>query len=83
MNSTCVDFWEMCIANEVKVIVMTTRTMERQRIKCSQYWPLQSNSQLNFGCLTLTNTDMQQFQDYVITKLTLKNNKVTNYYANK
>lgn len=76
LNSTCVDFWEMCISNDVKVIVMTTRTMERQRIKCSQYWPLQPLSQLNFGHLTLINDGVEQFQDYVITKLTLRNNKV-------
>lgn len=66
----------MCITNEVKVIVMTTRTMERQRMKCAQYWPLQLNSQLNFAYLTLVNNEMHQFQDYVISRLTLTNNKV-------
>ena len=74
MNSTCIDFWEMCIQNEVKVIVMTTRTMEGQRIKCSQYWPLQTDSQLNFSYLTISNTEVKEHQDYTITRLIIKDN---------
>lgn len=74
LNSTCVDFWEMCIQNDVKVIVMTTRTMENQRIKCSQYWPLQKDSQLSFSYLTIVNEDVKEHQDYTITKLTVKDN---------
>lgn len=62
----------MCIQNEVKVVVMTTRTMENQRIKCSQYWPLQVNTQSTFSYLTVVNTEVKEFQDYTMTRLTIK-----------
>ena len=62
----------MCIQNEVKVVVMTTRTMENQRIKCSQYWPLQVNTQQTYSYLTIVNTDVKEHQDYTMTKLTIK-----------
>lgn len=32
LHQTCLDFWEMCIQNEVKVIVMTTRAMEGRKL---------------------------------------------------
>lgn len=74
LSSTCLDFWEMCIQNDVIVIVMTTRTTEGQRIKCSQYWPFQENSQLNFSYLTVINNGVEENADYTITKLTIKDN---------
>ena len=33
------DTWQMVWEQKVVVIVMTTRTVERHRTKCGQYWP--------------------------------------------
>ena len=33
------DTWQMVWELRVVVIVMTTRTVERHRTKCGQYWP--------------------------------------------
>lgn len=48
--------------------------MEGQRIKCAQYWPLQEKSQLSFSYLTLINNEVKEHQDYIITRLTIKDN---------
>ena len=34
-----IPFWRMLWENEVKVIIMVTKLMERTTIKCSRYWP--------------------------------------------
>jgi len=80
LNSTCVDFYEMCIQNEVKVVVMTTRTMEGQRIKCAQYWPSQENAKISFSYLTVINNKVEEHQDYIITRLTIKDNSMKKEY---
>ena len=36
---TFCDTWQMVWELRVVVIVMTTRTVERTRTKCGQYWP--------------------------------------------
>ena len=33
------DTWQMVWEQRVLVVVMTTRTVERHRTKCGQYWP--------------------------------------------
>ena len=33
------DTWQLVWEQRVVVIVMTTRTVERTRTKCGQYWP--------------------------------------------
>lgn len=70
----------MCIQNEVKVVVMTTRTMEGQRSKCAQYWPPKEKSQLNFSYLTIINNEVKEHQDYIITSITIKDNSTKKEY---
>ena len=36
---TFTDTWQLVWEQRVVVIVMTTRTVERHRTKCGQYWP--------------------------------------------
>lgn len=72
------DFWRMIWAEVVVVIVMTTRTVERCRQKCGQYWPLDPDSQDEYGICKIVNKGVEPFQDYVITSLEVTNTEVSN-----
>lgn len=74
---TFTDFWRMIWSEMVVVIVMTTRTVERCRQKCGQYWPLDLDSEEEFGKFKVINKSVEPFQDYVITSLEIINNDVS------
>ena len=38
MDSTIEDFWEMCYAYNVSIIIMICRLKEKDKIKCANYW---------------------------------------------
>ena len=78
--------WEQ----QVQVIVMTTRTFERCRQKCGQYWPseLSGGEPIIAGPFVVSVKDPQaaapgaaadedenKSEDYVVTHLTLTNEK--------
>uniref|UniRef100_S4RBZ9 protein-tyrosine-phosphatase n=1 Tax=Petromyzon marinus TaxID=7757 RepID=S4RBZ9_PETMA len=70
---TFVDFWRMVWEQRVQVIVMTTRVVERGRVKCGQYWPLDATSSCTFGPFTVTSLHLEKFQDYNLTTLEVHN----------
>lgn len=59
------------------VIVMTTRVMERGRVKCGQYWEPQENSSLEFGNFHVRTLSIETNEDYTIASLELRNTKVS------
>ncbi|XP_048733310.1 tyrosine-protein phosphatase non-receptor type 9-like isoform X2 [Ostrea edulis] len=69
------DFWRMMWENQVMVIVMTTRAVERGRAKCGQYWPPDEDGEEQFEDFLVINTRMEVYQDYNITWLFLLNTK--------
>lgn len=73
---TAPDFWRMIWEQHTLVIVMTTRAMERGRPKCYQYWEPELDGQVNYGHYTVRTTAIDSNQDYTISTLQLKNNKV-------
>ena len=38
MDSTIEDFWEMCYAYNVSIIIMICRLKEKDKVKCANYW---------------------------------------------
>merc|ERR1712223_1637460 len=46
---TFVDIWQLVWEQQVMVIVMTTKTIERHRTKCGQYWPEDVGESLIIG----------------------------------
>uniref|UniRef100_A0A8C4QUB4 Tyrosine-protein phosphatase non-receptor type 9 n=1 Tax=Eptatretus burgeri TaxID=7764 RepID=A0A8C4QUB4_EPTBU len=75
MPQTFDDFWRMVWEQQVLIVVMTTRVVERGRVKCGQYWPLDSVSSQNFGLFSVKNQHMEKFPDYNVTALVLYNNR--------
>ncbi|KAM7009720.1 LOW QUALITY PROTEIN: tyrosine-protein phosphatase non-receptor type 9 [Tautogolabrus adspersus] len=67
------DFWRMVWEHMVLIIVMTTRVVERGRVKCGQYWPLEEGRTEQHGYFLIRNTHIQTFQDFKLSHLELYN----------
>uniref|UniRef100_A0AAV2LWR8 Tyrosine-protein phosphatase non-receptor type n=1 Tax=Knipowitschia caucasica TaxID=637954 RepID=A0AAV2LWR8_KNICA len=68
LQATVVDFWKMVYQENTRVIVMTTKEMERGRNKCVRYWPdLQATK--DYGRILVKNVDERPAQDYILRKL--------------
>ena len=58
------------------VIVMTTRAMERGRVKCFQYWEPVVNDSGDYGTFVVKTLSIETNEDYTVASLELKNLKV-------
>ncbi|KAE8631109.1 hypothetical protein XENTR_v10001084 [Xenopus tropicalis] len=67
------DFWRMVWEQRVLIIVMTTRVIERGRIKCGQYWPLEAGRGEDTGHFIIRNIHIDLFQDFKLTHLEVYN----------
>ncbi|KAM6972610.1 tyrosine-protein phosphatase non-receptor type 9 [Aplochiton taeniatus] len=73
LPKTFQDFWAMVWEQMVLIIVMTTRVVERGRVKCGQYWPLEEGRAEQHGYFLIRNTHIQVFQDFKLSHLELYN----------
>lgn len=58
------------------VIVMTTKTMERGRVKCHQYWESTVGEEIVYGSFTVKTSSIDSNEDYTVASLEIKNAKV-------
>eukprot|EP00095_Tigriopus_kingsejongensis_P005701 snap_masked-scaffold810_size94089-processed-gene-0.1 protein:Tk05701 transcript:snap_masked-scaffold810_size94089-processed-gene-0.1-mRNA-1 annotation:"low quality protein: tyrosine-protein phosphatase non-receptor type 9-like" len=71
LPKTFPDFWRMIWEQRVIVIVMTTKTSERNRTKCGQYWPEDVGGSLVAAPFQIHSEEIENFEDFYVTHLTL------------
>ncbi|XP_029434148.1 LOW QUALITY PROTEIN: tyrosine-protein phosphatase non-receptor type 11-like [Rhinatrema bivittatum] len=68
LQNTVRDFWAMVYQEKTRVIVMTTKEVERGRNKCIRYWP-DENSSKEYGNIAIRSVAEHQAQDYILREL--------------
>lgn len=76
LPKTFPDFWRMIWEQEIQVIVMTTKTMERGRNKCGFYWPADEKLSAEYGDFEVYNAGVEHYIDYTVSNLILTNKKL-------
>ncbi|XP_013403670.1 tyrosine-protein phosphatase non-receptor type 9 isoform X1 [Lingula anatina] len=69
------DFWRMVWEQQALIIVMTTKAVERNRVKCGQYWPNEEDTYEQYGDLIVINTKIELNKDYTVSTLVIQNPK--------
>lgn len=76
LPKTFCDFWQLVWEQKVMVIVMTTKTVERHRTKCGQYWPEDVGDVLTAGKFSITSTEVENCgDDFVVTHLSVRHDE--------
>ncbi|KAI5730425.1 hypothetical protein M8J76_013529 [Diaphorina citri] len=69
LPNTIAHFWVMVWEQNCKAIVMLNKIIEKNQLKCSQYWPTSSSSDLEFPDVNLSvHLDSEVNHSYFITR---------------
>uniref|UniRef100_UPI00358EB397 tyrosine-protein phosphatase non-receptor type 11-like isoform X1 n=1 Tax=Myxine glutinosa TaxID=7769 RepID=UPI00358EB397 len=71
LQNTLTDFWRMIYQEGSRVIVMTTREVERGKVKCVRYWP-ELGVEKEFGMLRVGLVDEIAKREYTLRELSLQ-----------
>lgn len=64
-----------CVVFDCSVI-LCVRVVERGRVKCGQYWPMEEGRTEQHGYFRIRNAHIQVFQDFILSHLELYNTQV-------
>lgn len=62
---------------QLSIAGVFSRTIERQRMKCGQYWPNEEHTDEQFEEFIVYNNSIQSYNNYSETKLILHNTNVS------
>ncbi|XP_075213083.1 protein tyrosine phosphatase non-receptor type corkscrew isoform X2 [Lycorma delicatula] len=81
LPSTTGDFWLMVVQENTRVIVMTTKEMERGKTKCARYWPEEGETK-EYDKVTVKHVTQSSTADYTLREflVTYKNEERTVYH---
>jgi protein tyrosine phosphatase len=65
----------------VLTIAMTTKVIEQRKLKCAQYWPLETDDVLELDNFVIKNNVIEDLGDFKITRLTITHIPVTKLYV--
>uniref|UniRef100_A0A673NLE4 protein-tyrosine-phosphatase n=1 Tax=Sinocyclocheilus rhinocerous TaxID=307959 RepID=A0A673NLE4_9TELE len=70
LQNTISDFWRMVFQENSRVIVMTTKEVERGKSKCVKYWP-DVSALKEYGAMRVRNVKETLAHDYILRELKL------------
>ena len=65
LPGTMSDFWDMVWQENTRVIVMTTKEIERGKNKCARYWPEEAQTK-DYGKIKVRNLSESSTADYTL-----------------
>ncbi|KAL6069137.1 Proteintyrosine phosphatase [Balamuthia mandrillaris] len=78
LQETVEDFWRMVWETDSNVIVMLTKEVENDRIKCTRYWPLEEGNSFTFEYLKVTLVREKKMEDRLAIRTVFMYNAQTN-----
>ncbi|XP_013175115.1 PREDICTED: tyrosine-protein phosphatase non-receptor type 11-like [Papilio xuthus] len=67
LSTTIYQFWSMIWQEDVRIIIMTTKEIERGKVKCERYWPDLNKTEV-FKKYTIFNESESSTQDYTLRR---------------
>ncbi|XP_041973227.1 tyrosine-protein phosphatase non-receptor type 11-like [Aricia agestis] len=67
LSTTIYQFWSMIWQEDVRIIIMTTKEMERGKVKCERYWPDLNKTEV-IKKYTIFNEMESSTQDYTLRR---------------
>ncbi|OWR44855.1 tyrosine-protein phosphatase corkscrew [Danaus plexippus plexippus] len=67
LSTTIYQFWSMIWQEDVRIIIMTTKEIERGKVKCERYWPELNKTEV-IKKYTIFNESESSTQDYTLRR---------------
>lgn len=72
LSSTVNDFWWMVWQENSRVIVMTTKLVERGKSKCLQYWPTEEEKEKQYGKIKVRLLNERASVEFTLREFTIQ-----------